>query len=141
MGSYVEAARSARRFTMLLAACFAATALLLTCVGVYGVLAYAVARRRHEFGVRRALGADGRQVMREVLRESLAFAIAGCAAGLGGALLVSRMLQSQLYAIHPRDPIAYAAAIALILAGAALACWIPVRRAMAVSPLDALLFE
>jgi predicted permease len=141
MATYVEAARSARRFTMLLAACFAATALLLTCVGVYGVLAYAVARRRHEFGVRRALGAGGGQVMREVLRESLTFAAAGCAAGLGGALLVSRMLQSQLYAIHPRDPIAYAAAIALILAGAALACWIPVRRAMAVSPMDALLFE
>jgi predicted permease len=141
MDTYVEAARSARRFTMLLAACFAATALLLTCVGVYGVLAYAVARRRHEFGVRRALGAEAHQVMREVLRESLTFAAAGCAAGLGAALLVSELLQSQLYAIHPRDPIAYAAAIALILCGAALACWIPVRRAMAVSPMDALLFE
>jgi predicted permease len=141
MDTYVEAARSARRFTMLLAACFAATALVLTCVGVYGVLAYAVARRRHEFGVRRALGADSRQVMREVVRESLTFAIAGCTAGFGAALLVSELLQGQLYAIHPRDPIAYAAAIALILAGAALACWIPVRRAMAVSPMDALLFE
>jgi predicted permease len=141
MDTYVEAAQSARRFTMLLAACFAATALVLTCVGVYGVLAYAVARRRHEFGVRRALGADASQVMREVLRESLTFAVAGCVAGLGAALIVSRSLQSQLYAIHPQDPITYAAAIALILAGAALACWIPVRRAMAVSPMDALLFE
>jgi putative ABC transport system permease protein len=141
MEVYVEAARSARRFTMLLAACFAATALVLTCVGVYGVLAYAVARRRHEFGVRRALGADASQVMGEVLRESLQFAAAGCAAGLGAALLVSRLLESQLYAIHPRDPITYLVALALILAGAALACWIPVRRAMAVSPMDALLFE
>jgi predicted permease len=141
MDAYVEAARSARRFTMLLAACFAATALVLTCVGVYGVLAYAVTRRRHEFGVRRALGAEAHQVMREVVRESLSFALAGCAAGLGAALLVSELLQSQLYAIHPRDPIAYASAIALILAGAILACWIPVRRAMAVSPMDALLFE
>jgi predicted permease len=141
METYVEAARSARRFTMLLAACFAATALVLTCVGVYGVLAYAVARRRHEFGVRRALGADARQVMREVLRESLTFAVAGCAGGLVAALLVSQLLQSQLYAIQPSDPIAYAAAIVLITVGATLACWIPVRRAMAVSPMDALLFE
>lgn len=87
------------------------------------------------------LGADGRQVMREVLRESLTFALSGCAAGLGAALIVSRLLQSQLCAIHPRDPIAYSVAVSLILAGAALACWIPVRRAMAVSPMAALLFE
>jgi putative ABC transport system permease protein len=138
MEVYVEAARSTRRFTMLLAALFAAAALALTCVGVYGVLAYSVAHRRHEFGVRRALGADGSQVRREVLREGLGFALAGCLGGLAGALLAAQLLQHQLYAVHPRDPITYGAAMALILGGAVLACWIPALRATAISPMDAL---
>jgi predicted permease len=141
IASYVAAAQSARRFTMLLAAVFAASALVLTAVGVYGVLAYTVARRRHEFGVRRALGAGGGQVMREVLREGLGFALAGCAGGLAAAAIVSQLLRSQLYVVPPHDPIAYGAAIALVLGGAALACSVPALRALAVSPLDALLFE
>ena len=141
LGGYVEEARSTQRFTMLLAAAFAGAALLLTCLGVHGVLAYAVARRRREFGVRRALGAAAGQVVRQVLREGLGFALAGCAGGLLGALAVSRLLAGQLYAVDPRDPVSYGAAIGLILAGAALACWIPARRAMAVSPLDALRVE
>ncbi len=141
MGTYVEAARATRRFTMLLAAAFAASALALTCIGVYGVLAYAVAVRRHEFGVRRALGADTVQVMREVLREGLTFAVAGSAAGLAGAAIAARLLQSQLYAVHPRDPITYGASLALLLCGAALACWIPAYRATAISPMDALRTE
>ena len=141
METYVESARSTRRFTMLLAAAFAACALVLTCIGVYGVLAYAVAVRRHEFGVRRALGADTVQVMREVLREGLTFAVVGSVAGLAGAAIAARLLQSQLYAVHPRDPITYGVSLALILCGAALACWIPARRATAISPMDALRTE
>jgi putative ABC transport system permease protein len=141
LDDYVQAARSTRRFTMLLAAAFAASALVLTCVGVYGVLAYAVARRRHEFGVRRALGAGAGQVMRAVLREGLGFAAVGCAGGLAAALVTSRLLQSQLYAVDPRDPVAYGAALGILFAGAALACWFPARRAMAISPMDALRVE
>ncbi|HEX6737162.1 MAG TPA: FtsX-like permease family protein, partial [Vicinamibacteria bacterium] len=138
---YARAARATRRFTMLLAAAFAAGALALTCVGVYGVLAYAVARRRREFGVRRALGAGGPQLLRQVMQEGLRFALAGCLGGLAGALLASRLLEAQLYAVDPRDPFTYAAAAAAILAGAALACWVPARRAMAVSPMEALRLE
>lgn len=141
MSAYVEAARSIRRFTMLLAAIFAASALLLTCIGVYGVLAYAVASRRHEFGVRRALGADAAQVIGQVLREGLGFALLGCAGGLAGALLTARLIQTQLYAVHPRDPVTYGASLALILAGSTLACWIPACRATAISPMDALRSE
>jgi ABC-type antimicrobial peptide transport system permease subunit len=141
MDSYVEGARSIRRFTMLLAAAFAASALVLTCIGVYGVLAYAVSSRQHELGVRRALGASTAQVMREVVREGLGLTLAGCAAGLAGAALAARLLQSQLYAIHPRDPIAYGVSLALILIGTACACWIPGRRATTVSPMDALRVE
>jgi ABC-type antimicrobial peptide transport system permease subunit len=126
---------------MLLAAAFAIAALVLTCVGVYGVLAYAVATRRHEFGVRRALGAGTPQVLREVFREGLFFTLIGSAVGLTGSALAAQLLQNQLYGVHPRDPIAYGAAIALILSGALLACWIPGRRATAVSPMDALRAE
>ena len=126
---------------MLLAGVFAASALALTCIGVYGVLAYAVAVRRHEFGVRRALGADTRQVIREVLREGVKFAAAGSTVGLAAAALAAGLLQSQLYAVHPRDPITYGASLGLILCGAALACWIPAYRATAISPMDALRTE
>jgi ABC-type antimicrobial peptide transport system permease subunit len=141
METYVEAARSTRGFTVLVAALFAIAALVLTTVGVYGVLAYAVALRRHEFGVRRALGADGGHVMREVLREGFGFAIAGCTAGLGVIAIAARFLQSQLYGVPAADPISHAGAIALILCGAAIACWIPAHRATSVSPMEALKTE
>jgi predicted permease len=141
LDDYVESARSIRRFTMWLAVAFAATALLLTCIGVYGVLAYAVTTRRHEFGVRRALGADTRQVILDVLGEGVRFAVVGCVGGVAGAAVAGRLLQSQLYAVEPRDPMTYAAAASMILAGALVACWIPAHRATTVSPMDALRAE
>jgi putative ABC transport system permease protein len=141
MRAYNEAARSTRRFTMLLAAAFALTALTLTGVGVYGVLAYAVAHRRHEFGVRRALGADARRIVNAVLREGMGFGVIGCVMGLLGAALAGKWLQGQLYAVHPRDPISYGIAVVLILAGSVVACWIPAYRATTVSPMDALRTE
>ena len=107
METYVAGARSLRRFTVLLAAAFALSALALTCTGVYGVLAYSIAVRRHEFGVRMALGAEAAQVTREVLREGLGLAAAGTAAGLAGAALTARLLQDQLYGVNPRDPMTY----------------------------------
>jgi predicted permease len=141
MTDYVESARALRRFTVMLAGAFAVTALALTCVGVYGVLAYSVAHRRHEFGVRRALGADAGQVMREVLREGLAFAVVGCAAGTAGAFAAGRLIQGQLYAVQPHDPASYATALGLIGGCALVACGIPAYRAVAVSPMEALRTE
>ena len=138
METYVAGARSLRRFTVLLAAAFALSALALTCTGVYGVLAYSIAVRRHEFGVRRALGAEAAQVAREVLREGLGLAAAGTAAGLAGAALTARLLQDQLYGVNPRDPMTYGAALTLILVSAVLACWTPARRASAESAVDAM---
>jgi ABC-type antimicrobial peptide transport system permease subunit len=141
LATYVEGARSIRRFTMVLAAAFAFCALALACIGIYGVLAYAVAHRRHEFGVRRALGADTPHLMRGVLREGLRFAVAGCAGGLIGAALAAQLLESQLYVVDARDPVTYGIATALIVAGATLACWIPAHRATVVTPMEALRAE
>ncbi len=139
--AYAQSARATRRFTVMLATVFAVTALLLTCVGVYGVLAYAVAHRRHEFGVRRALGADTARVVGEVMREGAWFSIAGCVGGVAAALAAGRLLQSQLYAVHPGDPVSYAMAVGVILAGAGVACAVPAFRAAMVSPMDALRSE
>jgi predicted permease len=138
LDAFVESARSIRRFTMWLASAFAMTALVLTCIGIYGVLAYAVATRRHEFGIRRALGADSGQLLRGVIGEGMRFTLAGCAIGIAGAAVAGRLLQSQLYAVEPRDPSTFAAAAAVIAVGALAACWAPARRAVAVAPMDAL---
>jgi putative ABC transport system permease protein len=139
--SYVDAARAARRFTMQLAAAFAIVALALASVGVYGVLAYGVARRRREFGIRLALGAEPRQVVAGVMREGMKLAGVGVAAGILAAAPVARLLDAQLYGVRPFDPSTYAAAVALLFAAAASACWIPARRATSSSPIDALRAE
>jgi putative ABC transport system permease protein len=135
---YVDAARATRRFTMLLAAAFAATALVLTCVGVYGVLAYAVEQRRHELGVRRALGADAARIVGAVVREAMGFALAGCAIGVAVALVAAELLRSQLYAVNPNDPVCVAGAVLLVLGGSLAACAIPARRAIRVTVLEVL---
>ena len=138
MRTYLDAALSVRRFVMLLAAVFAATALVLTSIGVYGLLAYAVAMRRQEFGVRRALGADTTQVVSQIVREGLGFAIVGCTAGLAMAAVLARLLEAQLYGVRPGDPLTYGVSLVLILGAAAIASWIPGRRAVAVRPMEAL---
>jgi putative ABC transport system permease protein len=141
LDSYVENARATRRFTMQLAAVFAAIALVLACIGVYGVLAYSVARRRHEFGLRLALGAAPHRVVGDVMGEGMRLAAAGSLAGIIAALAASRLLASQLYGIRPHDPISYLATVALLAVAAVIACWIPARRATAVSPMEALRTE
>jgi putative ABC transport system permease protein len=141
LDEYVTGARAAQRFATVLAAAFAMVALLLAAVGVYGVIAYAVTRRRYEFGVRLALGAQSRQVTTLVFREGVVLAGAGLVAGLVGAAVAARQIQSQLFGVTPRDAVSYAAAIVAIGATALAASWIPARRASAIAPMEALRAE
>jgi ABC-type antimicrobial peptide transport system permease subunit len=126
---------------MLLVALFAAAALSLAGLGTYGVVSYAVARRRSEMGIRMALGAARSDVLRLVLGQGMTPVIAGLAAGAVAAFVLGRFLSSLLFEISPRDPIAFTAAIAMLLAVAAAACWVPARRATRVNPIEALHFE
>jgi predicted permease len=141
LDSYVDDARAARRFTMQLAAAFAIVALVLACVGVYGVMAYSVVRRRHEFGVRLALGAEPNRVVGEVMREGLRLAAVGTLVGVVAALATSPLLANQLYGVRAHDLLSYATTVAVLGIAVMIACCIPARRATSVSPMDALRVE
>jgi putative ABC transport system permease protein len=127
-----------RRYTASLVTLFASFALVLSCVGIYGVLAYAVSRRRREMGVRVALGARPADVLRLVLREGFVIAATGIAIGLAGALALTRVLASMLYDTHATDPLTLAGVCVLVTVSALLASWLPARRAAAIDPLRAL---
>ncbi len=135
---YVVAARAAQRFASVLALVFAAVAVMLAAVGIYGVIAYATARRRYEFGVRLALGAQPADVTRTIVREGAVLTATGAAVGVVGALGVSILLAGQLYGVSAFDAASYAAALATIAGAALVASWLPARRASGLSPLDAL---
>ncbi|HTI35975.1 MAG TPA: ABC transporter permease [Vicinamibacterales bacterium] len=139
--TYVDGARAARRFTALLAAGFAVVALLLACVGVYGVMAYAVTRRRREFGVRLALGADPSRLAVAILRDGLTLAIAGALIGVLGAAAAGSLLRAQLYGVAPYDPPSFLITVGMLGVTCLLASWIPARRALAASPMEALRTE
>jgi putative ABC transport system permease protein len=130
-----------RQFLMVLLGIFAALALILAGVGIYGVLAYSVARRTHEIGVRMALGAARADVMKLVLAQGLRFAFFGVLAGLAGALLLTRVLASLLFGVSPTDPVTFALVTGLLALVAFLACYIPARRATKVDPMEALRYE
>jgi predicted permease len=122
------------RFNLWIVASFAVLALILAMTGVYGTLAFTVAERRREIAVRLALGATSARVVRLVLGSGMRAAAAGIVAGLAGALVAARGLDSLLYGVAPRDPASFAAAATLLLLTAAAACYIPARRAAAVDP-------
>jgi putative ABC transport system permease protein len=126
------------RFHMVLVSSFALLALLLSAIGIYGVLAYSVAQRTHEIGVRMALGAAGRDVMRLVIGEGLTLAVAGVALGLAGAAALMRLMTGLLFGVTARDPLTFVAGAAVLLGVAALACYVPARRATRVEPITAL---
>ena len=127
-----------RRYPLLLLGWFAALALVLASLGIYGVLAYSVSQRTGEIGVRMALGARPRDVLALVLRQGLKLALAGVAIGLAGALLAGRVLASLLFETRPADPVVLGAAALTLTAAAAAACWLPARRASRVDPLAAI---
>jgi putative ABC transport system permease protein len=120
---------------------FAALGLVVALLGVYGVVSYSVARRTQEIGIRMALGAARRDVLRMVLRQGLTLVAIGAAIGTAGALGATRVIASELYGVTPTDPWTFSASIALMLLVGCAACWIPARRATRVDPILALRYE
>jgi predicted permease len=133
-----SASLSERRFSMEIVGLFALTALLLAGLGIYGVISYIVNERTHEIGIRLALGAQGRNILRMVLRQGLRLATAGAAVGLVCALIVSHLMAGLLYGVRPADPLTFVGVALLLIGVAVLACYIPARRAIRVDPLVAL---
>ncbi len=141
MDDIVENANSQPRFYMVLLGSFAGVALLLAGVGMYGVMSYAVAQRTHEIGIRMALGAQQRDVLRMVVRQGLVLALLGAAVGLVGSLVSTRLMVSFLYGVQPRDPLTIFGVWMVLTFVALLACYIPARRATRVDPMVALRYE
>lgn len=137
----IDAALSRPRFNATLVAAFAAAALLLAAIGVYGVLSYSVWARMHEIGVRVALGADARRVVGLVLGEGLRLATLGAALGIVAALALTRLMQGLLVGVAASDPRVLAAGAVVMLAAAGVAGWLPARRASAVDPIVVLRME
>jgi putative ABC transport system permease protein len=130
------------RFAFLLMTIFGCLGLILVTVGVYSVLAYATTRKTHEIGIRMALGAERRDVLRLVIRAGLRLVTAGVAIGLFVSLLLGRAIEAELWrGVKPYDPATFAGTTLLLVATGALACWIPARRAARVDPMVALRYE
>ena len=134
MAQYVSNAMGIPRMSALLLAAFGITALVLAAVGIYGVISFSVTRRTREIGIRIALGAAGRDVMRTVVGEVVALAFAGIAIGIGSALALNSVMQRMLFGVTATEPSAYLAVSALLIAIAALAAWVPARRATRIDP-------
>ena len=130
-----------RRFHMILLGVFAGLALILSLVGIYGVMSYSVAQRTHEIGIRIALGAERRHVLSLVLGQGLVLTLIGAGLGLAGAFALTRFLASLLYGVHPTDAVTFAVVSLLLTTIAILACYIPARRATRVDPMVALRYE
>jgi putative ABC transport system permease protein len=141
MSEVMSVSLAAQRFNTFLLGVFAGVALLLATVGLYGVLAFSVAQRTREIGIRMALGAQARDVMRLVLRQGLTLSLLGVAAGVGVSLAGTRVLAGLLYGVAPTDPATFAAVALLLIAVALAACFIPARRAMKIDPMVALRYE
>jgi len=122
-------------------AVFAALALTLATVGIYGLTAYAVSRRTHEIGLRVALGASQRQILRLVVGRELVTSTMGAAIGVGAALVLTRGLSGMLYGVAARDPLVFAGVPLVLIAVSVLASYVPARKATRIDPLVALRYE
>jgi ABC-type antimicrobial peptide transport system permease subunit len=141
MDEIVNNSISAERMMAILALFFAACALLVTAIGLYGILAYTTARRTNEIGIRMALGAQRSRAMAMIFRQNAVIAIIGSAAGLIAAVLASRALASFLYETSPRDPWVFVGSVAALTAIASAASLLPALRAARIEPIAAIRYE
>ena len=141
MGQLISAEAAGRRFVLELLGTFAAIALVLAAVGTYGVVAYSTRQRTHEIGIRMALGARWQQILSLFVKQAAWWLLIGIAIGLGGAVVLTRLLAAYLYAVAPTDPMTLSAVALLLLVVALLAVYIPARRATKVDPTVALRYE
>jgi len=137
----IDADLQQERIFVTLTSGFGLLALALACVGIYGIMAYSVANRKSEIGIRMALGAQPGQVRGMILRESTVLAAAGIVVGVGASLMLTRLVKSMLYGIQPWDPPTMLGGVVVLVAVALAASWIPARRAARVQPMDALRHE
>jgi predicted permease len=137
----IEAETQQERIFVAMTSSFGMLALALASVGIYGIMAYSVASRTNEIGIRLALGAQPRQMLTMILREATWISVAGVAVGLGAALVLARLVKSMLYGLEPADPVSLIAGAVLLLAVGLAASWIPARRAASIQPVEALRHE
>jgi putative ABC transport system permease protein len=141
MDEIVARSIAKQKLTMLLLSVFSGLALVLSAVGIYGVISYLTGQRTHEIGVRVALGASSRDVLRMVLGEGLKMTLAGVGIGLAASLGLTRLITQLIYGVNAADPITFAGVALLLTSVAVIACYIPARRAMRVDPVIALRYE
>jgi predicted permease len=141
MEQIVSNSIAAQRFTMLLLVVFAGLALVLSAVGIYGVISYLAGQRTHEIGIRMALGAQQRDVLRMVLGEGMRVALVGVGIGLAAALELTRLMNKMIYGVGASDPVTFVSVAILLTLVALAACYFPARRAMRVDPIVALRYE
>jgi len=140
-GEVKSSALASRRFQMTLVGIFAGAAMLVAALGIFGVMASVVAARRNEIGIRMALGATSAGVVRMVLRQGFVPVMAGLIAGIATAIVFGSVLQTLLYQVAPADPVTLCSVAVMLIVVAALACWIPARRASRIDPLEALHYQ
>ena len=141
MQEFLSSAVAARRFNMELIGVFAATALLLAAAGLYAVIAYLVSQRTREIGIRLALGATPRHVLRLMMGQGMRLTLIGVAIGFVGAIAVTRLMRSLLFGVAPTDVMTFGISSVVLIFVALCACFIPARRATRVDPLVALRYE